>query len=108
MRLSESRPPRCAAWPFSPGTRTYRLSALTIPVVTVLVSPSGDPSATTGWPTWSESDSPRVMGRRSEAASDLITARSVSGSLPTIVAPAFLPSVRRIESVPPPAATLIT
>jgi hypothetical protein len=52
---------------------------------------------------FAEGDGPQIR-----AASDLITARSASGSLPTIVASAFLPSVRRIESVPPPAATLIT
>src|SRR5581483_456816 len=37
-------PTRCAEPPFSDGTRTYRLSALTIPDVTELVRPSGDPS----------------------------------------------------------------
>jgi hypothetical protein len=44
-------PTRCAVPPLSDGTRTYLFSALTIPAVTVLVSPSGEPSATTGSPT---------------------------------------------------------
>jgi hypothetical protein len=101
-------PTRCAFCPFSDGTRTYRSSALTIPVVTVLVSPRGEPSATTGSPTWRFSDFPSVIAGRSVASFALITARSVSGSLPTIVASEVSPSVRRIETVPPFAATLMT
>src|SRR5262249_3956973 len=46
---------------FSPGTCTVRSSALTIPAVTVLVKPRGDPSATTGWPTRTASDEPSAI-----------------------------------------------
>src|SRR5581483_2176658 len=101
-------PTRCAEPPFSDGTRTYRLSALTIPDVTELVRPSGDPSATTGWPTRSDSDSPIAIGGRPDASFARITARSVSGSRPTIAASDASPSSRSTVTVPTPAAGLMT
>ena len=41
---------------------TGRFSALTIPVVTVPSSPSGEPTATTLWPTCRPLDEPIVIG----------------------------------------------
>ena len=46
----------------SPPAATGRLSALTMPVVTVPSRPSGEPIATTSWPTRRLPDEPSVMG----------------------------------------------
>ena len=55
---------------------TGRSSALTMPEVTVLLRPSGDPIATTVSPTFIERDEPIAAGRRSSAPSTSSTAMS--------------------------------
>ena len=70
--------PTSSAWPpLSPGTWTVRSSALTMPDVTVPERPSGAPSATTGWPTWTVSDEPIAITSRSCGGFTWSTARSV-------------------------------
>jgi hypothetical protein len=56
----------------------------------------------------SDPDSPRETTGRFDASLALITARSVRGSLPTIVAAVVSPSLARIETVPPLPAGAIT
>ena len=64
-----------------------RLTALTMPVVTVPDSPNGFPSAMTGSPTCTELDVPRVIGVSCAGGlTSRMTARSVVGSVPTTVA----------------------
>ena len=63
-----------------------RLSALTMPSVTVPERPSGAPMATVVSPTLSLLEFAQVIGVMPEAPSSLITARSVVGSVPTILA----------------------
>ncbi len=78
-----------------------RPRALTIPEVTVLVSPNGAPRATTGWPTCSGAEVPIVMRGRSVASSVAWrTARSVE-SLPTTVASLIDPSEYWTRRTPP-------
>ena len=72
---------------------TGRFSAETMPEVTVADRPSGDPTATTSWPTCRSADVPNVAGVRPETPSALITARSSTGSAPTTVAVAVVPSL---------------
>src|SRR5947209_5181448 len=78
--------------PVSPVVETGRLSALTIPVVTVPDRPSGDPTAITGWPTCRLADDPRLIGDRPETPWTRTTAMSVVGSAPTTVNSAVRPS----------------
>ena len=78
-------------WPSGEGLAslvlTGRLSAETMPVVTVPERPSGLPTAMTGSPTLRAALSPRLIGVRSLGAEvSLMTARSVEGSVPTMVA----------------------
>ena len=80
---------------------TGRFSALTMPEVTVPDRPSGDPTATTVWPTTSEPDEPRVAGVRPETPLALTTARSVDGSRPTMVASTVVLSGSVTCSEPP-------
>ena len=62
---------------------TGRLTAETMPVVTVEDRPSGLPIAMTSWPVTTWSESPNCATVRSEGASvSLMTARSVAGSVP--------------------------
>ena len=63
-----------------------RLRALTMPSVTVPDRPSGAPMATVVSPTLSLLESPHVIGVIPLAPSSLMTARSVIGSVPTILA----------------------
>lgn len=86
---------------------TGRLSAETMPVVTVPVSPSGAPIATTGSPTRTESESPSASGT-SPSTSTLMTARSYSAVRPTIVAVASRPSENVTTSAPPSASAPAT
>ena len=65
---------------------TGRSRALTMPVVTVPARPSGLPTAMTGEPTLTASESPRVAGVSLSAPFIAMTARSVEGSVPTTVA----------------------
>ena len=64
--------------------------------------------ATTPSPTPRASESPMAAGVRSLTSSAWITARSVTGSVPTMVASAVVPSSKLTESSPPSAATSTT
>ncbi len=64
-----------------------------MPLVTVPVRPSGEPIATTCWPTFTASESPRVAAFRPEASRSLISARSLLLSVPTTSAVYCLPSL---------------
>src|SRR5690242_2011667 len=97
-----------ADWLSSPGTWIVRSRALTMPLVTVLVSPRGAPSTTTGWPITSLPDSPTGMTRRFFSPLTLITAMSVSGSRPVSCASAVVPSLNLTEMDPPLAAAEMT
>src|SRR4051794_1189192 len=70
-----------------------RPSAETTPAVTEPANPLGLPIATTSWPTRSLSASPRVAATRSRASARS-TARSESGSAPTISNENSRPSVK--------------
>ena len=75
------------------GEVISRLIALTMPLVTVSSSPNGLPIATTPSPTATLLESPSVSGTSFDAgASTWMTARSVSGSVPTTVALVVDPS----------------
>ncbi|SKY66136.1 Uncharacterised protein [Mycobacteroides abscessus subsp. abscessus] len=56
-----------------------------MPVVTVPSRPSGDPIATTDWPTTKFAEEPNAIGVRPEAPVMRTTAISVPGSIPTTV-----------------------
>ena len=70
-----------------------RPSALTTPAVTEPANPSGFPIATTSCPTFSRDASPRCAAV-SVAADARSTARSDSGSVPTISIPNSVPSAK--------------
>ena len=91
----------------SPG-RTGRFLALTIPVVTVPLSPSGEPMATTVSPTRRSSEEPSSTACRLSTPSTRMTARSELGSSPTISAGAEVPSWKVTLSDPPSAAPSTT
>jgi hypothetical protein len=97
-----------SAVPASDGTRTVRPRALTIPVVTVLDSPSGAPSAMTGWPTDNRAEEPISMVCSDRATSTFRTARSVSGSRPVIRAGTVTPSSNTTPTCPSDPAGEIT
>ena len=78
--------------PDSPVVDTGRFSALMIPVVTVPDKPSGEPIATTGWPTRRSDEEPTAMGVSPETPCTRITAISLVGSAPTTVNGAVRPS----------------
>ena len=78
--------------PVSPVVDTGRLSALTMPVVTVPARPSGEPTAITGWPTRRLADDPRLIGVSPDTPCTRTTAMSVVGSAPTTVNGAVRPS----------------
>ena len=63
-----------------------RFLALTIPAVTVLLSPNGFPTATTQSPTRRRSESPRLTAVRVSLGSIFTRAMSVLGSRPMILA----------------------
>ena len=64
-------------------TVMLRSRALTIPLVTVLASPSGAPIAMVTSPTLSWLESAKAAGWKVASLLILITARSVIGSVPT-------------------------
>ena len=97
-----------AVTPLPAGTSTVRSSAATMPAVTVLDRPSGAPSATTGCPTRTSSELPRGIGVTWWSVSTSSTARSVSGSRPTIVAGTVTESSNWTSTSPSGAATEIT
>ena len=79
-----------------------------MPEVTVALRPKGEPTATTVWPTLRSLDLPSAAGVRSETPSALITAMSVSGSVPTTVAFLVVPSLKLTEIEPFLPATAAT
>src|SRR5690348_5857597 len=79
-------------------------NARTVPDVAGPDGSRGEPTATTASPTCSDSESPSTAGVNVPAPRTLITARSDSGSRPTIDASYFLPFERTTSSVPPSAA----
>src|SRR5215469_180853 len=92
----------------SPGTWMVRLRALMMPDVTVPDNPSGAPTTTTGWPTTADADEPSWITLRLCGGWTLMTARSVCGSLPVIVAGAVVPSENSTSTEPPVAAAAMT
>ncbi len=78
----------------SPPAATGRFSALMMPVVTVPSRPSGDPTATTSWPTRRLADEPIVIGVKPDTPSARTTAMSLLGSVPTTVNGALRPSAK--------------
>ena len=79
-----------------------------MPDVTVPDSPSGAPSATTGWPPRTPSDDPIAITFSSCGGSTRSTARSVCGSRPVMVAGTVAPSENTTLTDPPPTAAEIT
>ena len=79
-----------------------------MPLVTVPERPSGAPRATTGWPTFSADDEPKGMTGSEPVLSIFSTARSVSGSRPTMCAGFVVPSFVTTSTVPPFAADEMT
>src|SRR6478736_1206027 len=71
-----------------------------MPLVTVDSSPNGEPIATTPWPTARSEDLPIVAGVRPLTFSAWITAVSVSGSVPSTLAFADVPSLKETEMEP--------
>src|SRR3954447_342453 len=99
----------CEPWsPSEEATDTARSSALTMPLVTVAPSPNGDPMATTPSPTFRSEDLPISAGVRPVTPWAFTTARSVTGSVPTILALAVVPSLKLTEMEPPSPATAAT
>ena len=68
------------------ATLMVRLRVDTMPSVTVPVRPRGEPIATAVSPTFSLPESPRTAGTSPEPFWIFTTARSDSGSVPTILA----------------------
>src|SRR6478735_5521857 len=92
----------------SEPTSTGRFRALTMPLVTVESRPNGEPIATTPSPTLRSADLPMVAGVRAETPSALMTAVSVSGSVPTTLALADEPSLKKTVIDPPSPAIAAT
>lgn len=103
-------PPWLSLWLSSVETVTSRLSAETMPLVTVPVRPSGEPIATTVSPTLTPSELPRVAAFRPDAFSSLISARSFLLSVPTTLAVYDFPSLvdTLIEVAPEMTWLLVT
>ena len=78
-----------------------RATVLTTPMVTVLPRPSGEPNASTSCPWRSPFESPSSSGLR-PCAGTLISARSVSVSMPITCAVSLAPSAT--GSAGPPAS----
>ncbi len=80
-----------------------------MPLVTVASRPKGEPIATTPSPTPRLADLPMVAAWRSETPVALMTAVSVSGSVPRISASAVVPSAKdTLNEAAPPAAMSTT
>src|SRR5262252_5583808 len=93
---------------FSAGTWMVRSRALMMPEVTVLDRPSGAPSTTAASPTLTVEEEPMAMTGSVREVSALMTARSVCGSRPVIVAGAVCPSAYSTSTEPPLAAIAMT
>src|SRR3984957_1733324 len=87
----------------SPPAATGRSSALMMPVVTVPSSPSGEPTATTFWPTTRLPEEPRVIGVKPDTPGARTTAMSLLGSAPTMVNGVVRPSAKVTFVSGPPA-----
>ncbi len=87
---------------------TGRFSAEMMPVVTVLDSPSGAPTATTFWPIARLEESPRVAGVSPLTPLAWITARSLASSRPTIFAGVILPLPKVTVMLSPAVAAAAT
>src|SRR3954451_19932475 len=88
-----------------------RLSALTMPAVSVPWRPNGLPMAARSWPTCTLLELPHVSGCSCEASTlTLITAMSVDSSVPTSVAFTVLPVWQRtlIELSPSTTCAFVT
>ena len=94
--------------PSPPEARTGRLRAEMIPLVTVALNPSGEPMATTCWPTCNSSELPKLITGRFDAFRSLITAMSVEPSPATKSALYSLPSFSSTVISPPCWALLTT
>src|SRR5690349_7028072 len=81
-----------------------------MPLVTVPLSPSGEPIATTVSPTWTPEELPRVAAFSPDAPSSLIRARSFLLSVPTTFAVYVLPLlvVTLIDEAPEMTWLLVT
>ena len=79
-----------------------------MPDVTVLDSPSGEPIAITCCPTTSVESLPRLAGCRPVTPAALMTARSVVGSRPTMLAFTVRPSLSVTAMTPEVAAPSTT
>ena len=90
--------------------RSERPSAETTPAVTVDSKPSGLPIAMTSWPRLSRRESPSGANGRVRLSLIRTSARSVSGSSPTIWAVRFWPSavVARMRAAPPTTWLLVS
>src|ERR1700730_1519032 len=78
----------------SPTVDTGRLSALMMPAVTVPSRPSGEPTATTLWPTRRLADDPMVIAVRPDMSLARMTAMSLVGSVPTMLNDVVRPSLK--------------
>ena len=77
-----------------------------MPVVTVPSRPSGEPIATTSWPTRRLPEEPSVIGVRPDTPCTLTTAMSLLGSVPTTVNGAVRPSAKvTLVCAPPPESS---
>ena len=94
--------------PLALPVRTGRSRALTMPLVTVPCRPSGEPIATTSSPGSRSAERPSVAGVRPSTPCARMTARSVTGSRPTISAAADEPSLNVTRTEPPFAAAATT
>ena len=94
--------------PESSPVRTGRSRALTMPDVTLPCSPSGEPMATTSWPGCRVAELPSVALVRPWTPAILMTARSVTGSRPTMLAVWVEPSLRVAVIEPAPSAASAT
>ena len=80
----------------------------TMPAVTVPARSNGEPMATTCWPIWRLLEVPRVAVGSPVTFWALITATSVVGSRPMILAGVDLPFWKSTSIWPPPIAEAIT
>ena len=64
--------------------------------------------AATAWPSFRLADVPSAIGVSGRGASALMTAMSVAGSVPTMLAGALEPSSKRTWMLPPALAIAMT
>src|SRR5262249_40437831 len=82
------------------GDVISRFSALTIPLVTVVARPNGEPTATTSSPTRTVAESPSTSGCSCAAGAWILTtATSLAGSAPTTLPRYVDPSAKRTSTL---------